>query len=57
MHNNLGIALAKQHRLEDAAVHFKKAIQLRPDFESARKNLDTVLLQKKSPPKKSQPSN
>ena len=38
-HNNLGLALAQQGRLDVAAGHFREAVRLRPDFRDAHSNL------------------
>ena len=38
-HNNLGLALAQQGRLDVAASHFREAVRLRPDFRDAHSNL------------------
>jgi Flp pilus assembly protein TadD len=38
-HNNLGLALAQQGRLEVAARHFREAVRLRPEFRDAQSNL------------------
>ena len=40
LHNNLGIALGSTGRFDLAVAEFEKALQLRPDFEDARKNLE-----------------
>jgi Flp pilus assembly protein TadD len=40
---NLGIALASKGDVEDAVVHFKSALRLRPDFAGARDNLDKAM--------------
>ena len=51
-HNNLGVALAQQDKLREAIAHFKKALQLKPDYAQARSNLDnaTALLAKTTEP-------
>jgi Flp pilus assembly protein TadD len=38
-HNDMGVALARVGRQQDAATHFKEALRLKPDFEAARANL------------------
>jgi Flp pilus assembly protein TadD len=43
VHNNLGIALAQKGKLEDAEVHFKEALRIRPGFVRARNNLQKTL--------------
>jgi len=47
VHNNLGIALARKGRLEDAEGHFKEALRLRPDFAGARNNVTKILALRK----------
>jgi tetratricopeptide (TPR) repeat protein len=42
-HNNLGIALASQGKLQDAIDEFQRALGLRPDFEDAKRNLTTAV--------------
>ena len=49
VHNNLGIALAKQERTADALAHFREALRIRPDFAEARHNL-AIALQKAGKP-------
>jgi len=44
VHNNLGVALSADGKNEEAISHFKMAIELKPDFAAAQKNLETVLL-------------
>jgi Flp pilus assembly protein TadD len=39
-HNNLGVALARQGRLEEAIARFGEALRLKPDYEEARTNLE-----------------
>ena len=43
-HNNLGIALVAEGKIEEAISHYKMAIKLKPDFADAQKNLETDLL-------------
>ena len=43
--NNLGKALLKRGRAEEAAVHFAEAVRLHAGFPVARRNLGLVLLQ------------
>jgi Tfp pilus assembly protein PilF len=40
MHNNLGILLRTKGRLTEAAQSFKKALQIDPNFQPARDNLN-----------------
>jgi spermidine synthase len=42
-HNNLGIALASQGKLEQAIDEFRRALAVQPDFEDAKRNLATAL--------------
>jgi Flp pilus assembly protein TadD len=39
LHNDLGVALARAGRLDEAAGHFKEALRLKPEFDAARTNL------------------
>ncbi len=41
--NNLGTALLEQYKAEEAAAEFRRALQLRPDFRSAKINLAIAL--------------
>ena len=40
--NNLGIALASQGRIREAATLFERALALQPDFADAQRNLATA---------------
>jgi superkiller protein 3 len=42
-HNNLGIALAKQGKFDEAINHFSEALRVDPTSAFARKNLDQAL--------------
>jgi len=42
-HNNLGILLAGQGRLDEAVQHFQRAVQLKPDYAKAYYNLGSAL--------------
>jgi Flp pilus assembly protein TadD len=42
-HNNLGNALKRQGKLEEAIVHFNKALQINPAYVKAHNNLGTAL--------------
>jgi tetratricopeptide (TPR) repeat protein len=42
-HNNLGMILARQGRLEEAITHFSEALRIYPDYASARQNLQESL--------------
>jgi len=39
-HNNLGILLVQSGRYEDAIGQFQEALKIKPDYETARRNLD-----------------
>lgn len=41
-HNNLGCLLQQRWKLEEAAAHFRQAIQLKPGFADAHSNLGVV---------------
>ena len=41
-HFNLGMALMNEGNLPEAALHFQRAIDLKPDYEAARKSLKTA---------------
>jgi Flp pilus assembly protein TadD len=41
-HNNLGDALRKTGRVEEAAAHFERAIAIKPNYPDALNNLATV---------------
>jgi tetratricopeptide (TPR) repeat protein len=45
-HNNLGLLLKNQGRIEEATEHFHKAIQIDPNSSEAQYNLGTVLADK-----------
>ena len=38
-HNNIGMMLEKMGRSEEAVCHFKKALQIKPGYMDAAKNL------------------
>ncbi len=42
-HNNLGLALFRAGEVEEALVHFRKAVELRPDSAHAHNNLANAL--------------
>ncbi len=46
IHDSIGNVLGRKGRLDDAIVHFRQAIELRPDFPDAHYNLATSLFQK-----------
>jgi Tfp pilus assembly protein PilF len=43
-HNNLGNALARRGRLDDAVANYRRALHLNPDFAEAHNNLGHALL-------------
>jgi tetratricopeptide (TPR) repeat protein len=47
-HNNLGIALFKTGNVDEAMVHYQKALEINPDFAEAHNNLGNFLFQKGS---------
>ncbi len=47
-HNGLGNALLQKGNVDEAIVHYQKALQITPDFAKAHNNLGTALLQKGS---------
>ncbi|MHB9096595.1 MAG: tetratricopeptide repeat protein [Syntrophales bacterium] len=42
-HSNLGIALAGRGQLDEAIAHYKKALEIKPDFAEAHNNLGAAL--------------
>jgi tetratricopeptide (TPR) repeat protein len=44
--NSLGNALAQKSDLDAAIIHYRKALELRPDFSDARSNLSAMLFRK-----------
>lgn len=44
-HNNLGVALKRQHQFDDAGAAFQRAVAARPDFVDAYVNLGDTLRQ------------
>ena len=45
LHNGLGVALARQNQLAEAATVFRQAVQCQPDTADARSNLGLAYLQ------------
>jgi len=41
-HFNLGIALARQGRRQEAATHYAEALRLKPDYAEAKRQLETI---------------
>jgi protein O-mannosyl-transferase len=46
IHDSVGNVLAREGRLNDAIIHLRTAVELRPDFPDAHYNLGTALFQK-----------
>ena len=46
-HNNLGVALANEGRVDEAIREFSEALRIQPNFADARNNLATMLERKK----------
>jgi tetratricopeptide (TPR) repeat protein len=44
-HNNLGVALVELGKVEEATLHYLKAMELRPDYPEAHNNLGNALRQ------------
>jgi len=44
-HNNLGLSLAQQGRLEEAIGHFEQSLRFNPQYDNAHNNLGTAELQ------------
>ena len=42
-HNNLGVALVKQDRINDALAQYAEAVRLNPEYVDARNNLGATL--------------
>jgi tetratricopeptide (TPR) repeat protein len=45
-HNNLGVILFEQGRVDEAIDHYRKALAIQPDWDKALENLGSALLQK-----------
>ncbi len=43
-HNNLGLALAKRGKVEEAKEHYEQALQIKPDYAVAQNNLGLALV-------------
>jgi tetratricopeptide (TPR) repeat protein len=41
-HNNLGVIMAKKGAMLEAVAHFKEALDIRPDFEEAKRNFKLI---------------
>jgi protein O-mannosyl-transferase len=46
VHNNLGYALAKMGKVDEAIEQFRQALQVNPDYKPAKVNLDIFLAEK-----------
>ena len=49
-HNNLGVALAIQNKIDEAIIHFQEALRIAPDFVDTQNNLNFSLEKKKNNP-------
>jgi len=47
-HNNLGVALVAEGKIEEAISHYKMAIKIKPDFAKTYINLSAAYLNKKN---------
>jgi Tfp pilus assembly protein PilF len=45
-HNNLGVILILQGKLDEAIAHFNRAVQIDPNYTDARNNLNRALAEK-----------
>ncbi len=43
IHNNLGIALEEQGKIQEAVFHYSEALRIKPDYALAQYNLATIL--------------
>jgi len=43
-HNNLGLALAQKGQVDEAVTHFRKALEIKPDYANAHQNLGVALV-------------
>jgi Flp pilus assembly protein TadD len=41
-HNNLGVALSKLGKKDQAEAEYKQALQLKPDYAEAQQNLNAL---------------
>jgi len=46
-HHNLGALLAGCGRHDEAIAHFKKAVEIRPDYDAARRSLEAARSKRK----------
>jgi tetratricopeptide (TPR) repeat protein len=46
VHNNLGVVLADQGKLDEAIAHYSKALRIKPDYTKARDNLRLTLVRR-----------
>jgi Flp pilus assembly protein TadD len=42
-HSNLGLALGRLGRKQEAIAHFQEALRLKPDYQVARMNLELLM--------------
>ena len=46
IHNNLGVALTKQGKFDDAIRHYREALRIDPEYRSARHSVGFALARK-----------
>jgi Flp pilus assembly protein TadD len=44
VHNNLGVVLLRLGKIEEATVHFRKAVIIKPDYAEAHNSLGVALV-------------
>jgi tetratricopeptide (TPR) repeat protein len=48
-HNNLGVSLAEQGKLDEAIAHYSEALRIKPDYANAHNNLGAALADRGKP--------
>ena len=46
IHNNLGVVLARQGKIDEATAHYAEALRIHPHFAEARNNMGSVLFRR-----------
>ena len=46
-HYNLGVTLAGRGQIEEAIAQYQKAVEIKPDYAAARRNLDSIRASRK----------